>query len=204
MQETLLYDYLTGQANGYGLADAAGHLTVQRFDKATYVYQPGDAQTHIHLIQRGVAKIGSYSPDGERVTYDVLQPGEFFGDLNYLGNGIEFFEFAKAITSLTVLSIERAFFKHIIVHNPVASEWFNGSVVRRWWKAETRLLHMTRGDIETRLISLRKEYDKSVRDSENRVHNTFDLLSHQDMADLTGTTRQTISKKLKDALEMIS
>lgn len=204
MKEHQFYDYLTSQTTHYGLTNPSGWLRAQPVEKGTYVYQPGDPQTHIHLIQRGVVKIGSYSPNGERVTYDVLQPDEFFGDLDYLGSGIEFFEFAKAVTCLTVLSIERSFFKHLVVHDPVASEWFNRNVVRRWWKAETRLLHMTRGDIETRLDNLRKEYDKPVRDGENRPHNIFDLLSHQDMADLTGTTRQTVSKKLKDALELVS
>jgi CRP-like cAMP-binding protein len=166
------------------------------------VYQPGDEQTHIHLIEKGIIKIGSYSPEGERVVYDVLQPGEFFGDLDYLGNGIEFFEFAKAVTSVTVLSVALPFFKHAVVYDPMLSEWFNSNVVRRWWKAETRLLHMTRGDIDVRLDNLRKEYDKSVHDNEGRLHNVFDLLSHQVIADLTGSTRQTVSKKLKEAVEL--
>lgn len=184
--------------------NAHGDVSVQKFGKGSYVYQPGDEQTHIHLIEKGIVKIGSYSPDGERVVYDVLQPGEFFGDLNYLGNGIEFFEFAKTITSVTVLSIALPFFRYAIVHDPALSEWFNSNVVRRWWKAETRLLHMTRGDIDARLDNLRRECDKSVYDSEGRQHNVFDRLSHQIIADLTGSTRQTISKKLRDALEMVS
>ncbi|GAB3640449.1 Crp/Fnr family transcriptional regulator [Spirosoma arcticum] len=185
-------------------AKAPGDVFIRKFDKGIYVYQPGDEQTHIHLIEKGIVKIGSYSPDGERVVYDVLQPGEFFGDLNYLGNGIEFFEFAKTITSITVLSIALPFFRHAIVHDPGLSEWFNGNVVRRWWKAETRLLHMTRGDIDARLGNLRNEYDKAIHDSEGRQHNVFDLLSHQVIADLTGSTRQTVSKKLRDALELVS
>lgn len=198
MQVSTLHNYLLSQAN------APGNGRVRTFDKGTYVYQPGDEQTHIHLIEKGVVKIGSYSPDGERVVYDVLQPGEFFGDLDYLGNGIEFFEFARAITSVTVLSIALPFFKHAIVHDPVLSEWFNGNVVRRWWKAETRLLHMTRGDVEARLDNLRKEYDKPVYDREGQSHNVFDLLSHQVIADLTGSTRQTVSKKLRGVLELVS
>ena len=167
------------------------------------MYQPGDEQTHIHLVEKGVVKIGSYSPDGEQVVYDVLQPGEFFGDLHYLDNGVEFFEFAKAITSVAVLSIALPFFKRMVVHDPVLSNWFNSCVVRRWWKAETRLLHMTRGDIEARLDNLRREYDKPVRDSEDRFHNIVSLLSHQTIADLTGTTRQTVSRKRKDVPELV-
>ncbi|MFD2571624.1 Crp/Fnr family transcriptional regulator [Spirosoma soli] len=199
MQEHLFHEYLVNQA----ISPTSDEVRIQRFDRGTYIYQPGDAQTHIHLIQKGVVKIGSYSSDGERVIYDVLQPGEFFGDLDYLNNGIEFFEFAKAATSITVFSIELAHFKYVIVHDPVASEWFNRNVVRRWWKAETRLLHMTRGNIDTRLDNLRREYHHPVRDNANRLHTIFDLLSQQDIADLTGTTRQTASKKLKQGLEAV-
>lgn len=197
MQVSILLNHLQNQANAWQ------NVRFQTFVKGVYIYQPGDHQTHIHLIRQGVIKIGSYSPGGERVVYDVLQPGEFFGDLDYLDNGIEFFEFAKALTTVSVVSIELSFLKHIIVHDPVASEWFNNCVVRRWWKAETRLLHMTRGDIDVRLNNLRKEYDKPVRDSEGRMQTVFDLLSHQDLADLTGSTRQTISKKLKGMVEAV-
>ncbi|QIP17480.1 Crp/Fnr family transcriptional regulator [Spirosoma aureum] len=198
MKDDSLYTYLTNLVNSEDRW-APNTVVRQKFDRAVYIYQPGDQQTCIHLIERGVVKIGSYSPDGERVAYDILQPGEFFGDLNYLDD-TEFFEFAKAVTSVTVLSIDLRFFKHIIVHNPIASDWFNSNVVRRWWKAETRLLYMTRGDIDARLANLRKEYDKLVRDNEGKSHNVFNLLSLQVLADLTGTTRQTISKKLKEAV----
>jgi CRP-like cAMP-binding protein len=198
MQQPPFHQYLLHQAETNHLADSPATRYLQRFDKGTYIYQPGDAQTHIQLIEAGVVKIGSYAPNGDLVIYDVLQPGEFFGNLNYLNTIAEFFEFAKALTSVTVLSVELGFFKHSIVHDPVASAWFNENVVRRWWKAETRLLAMARGSIETRLENLRNQYDKPVPDSMGRLHNVLDLLSHQNIADLTGTTRQTVSKKLKE------
>lgn len=199
MQEHPFNHYLTADGQHPDWPGNPDQIHRQRIPKGAYVYQPGDEQTRIYLLERGVIKIGSYSPTAERVAYDVLQPGEFFGDLDYLTHqNIEFFEFAQALTSVSVLAIDRPFFKHLIVHNPAASEWFNRSVVRRWWKAETRLLHITRGDADARLANLRKEYDKLVSDSDGRQHNVFRLLSHQVLADLTGTTRQTISKKLKD------
>ena len=195
MRAPSLYDYLLPNSGHT-------HVRIEKYEKGAYIYQPGDELPQIFLINKGAVKIGSYSNDGERVIYDVLQPGEIFGNLDYLNEGgIEFFEFARAVTSVAVMAIDRDYFKHIIVHDPVASEWFNVAVVRRWWKAETRLLHMTRSDIEARLGVLRKEYDKPIIDNAGYRHNLFGLLSHQDLADLTGTTRQTISKKLKTSLE---
>ncbi|RYC69119.1 Crp/Fnr family transcriptional regulator [Spirosoma sordidisoli] len=198
MNGSTVQQYLLSQAHAFN------QVRIRTFDKGAFVYQPGDPQTHIHLIDKGVVKIGSYSTEGERVTYDVLQPGEFFGDLNYLGNGIEFFEFAKALTRLVVVSIDTVYFRHLIIHDPFMSDWFNASVVRRWWKAETRLLHMTRGDIETRLANLRREYSKPVAYGEPKNPDVFSLLSLQDLADLTGTTRQTMSRKLKELAEPVA
>lgn len=197
MAQSAFHQHLLSQAESREGADSTIKLVSQRVDKGVTIYQPGDAQTHIHLIEAGVVKIGGYSPEGERVLYDVLQPGDFFGNLNYLNTQTEFFEFAKALTAVKVLSVELEFFKYSIVHDPVASEWFNENVVRRWWRAETRLLAMARGNVETRLETLRNQYDKPVPNSNGKPHNVFDLLSHQNIADLTGTTRQTVSRKLK-------
>ncbi len=197
MASPSLYEYLLNHPD-------QNSLEIKKFDKGTYIYEPGDNQSRIYLIERGVVKIGSYSTDGERVIYDVLQPGETFGDLDYLDGGIEFFEFARAVTSVTALAIDLAFFKHIILHDVVASEWFNVAIVRRWWKAETRLLHMTRGNIDARLDNLRRQYQNVIVDNEGHLHHPFDLLSHQDLADLTGSTRQTVSKKLRSSFETVT
>lgn len=196
MESPSLYEYLLTHPD-------QNNLEIRKFDKGTYIYEPGDEQSCIYLIERGAVKIGSYSADGERVIYDVLQPGETFGDLDYLDGGVEFFEFARTITSTTVLAIDLAFFKHIIFHDIVVSEWFNVAIVRRWWKAETRLLHMTRGNIQARLDNLRREYQKVIVDNEGHLHQLFDLLSHQDLADLIGSTRQTVSKKLRNSVETV-
>lgn len=168
----------------------------QRLERGEYVYKPGDDEPFIYLIGRGVVKIGSLGPQGERVVYDVLQPGETFGDLDYIDD-VEFFEFAQAATSLSLFVVHLSFFRHVIIHDPVVAEWFNETMVRRWYKAERRLLHRAHEPVERRLMQLQQQYDQPVRDADGVNHQIFELLSHQEMADLIGATRQTVSKKLK-------
>lgn len=169
----------------------------QRVSRGAYIYRPADPAPFIYLIRKGVVKVGSFGALGERVLYDVLQPDETFGNLHYLdGDGVEFAEFAQAATSLDLLRIDFTYFRHMVVHDPVVAEWFNRVIVRRWCKAETRLLHRSQ-DVETRLVSLRNEYSTPVADADAKRHDMFRLLSHQEIADLIGTTRQTVSRKLK-------
>lgn len=183
----------------YFLDQVPDACTRCRVERGEYVYKVGDNQPLIYLIERGVVKTGSLGPQGERVVYDVLQPGETFGDLDYLDE-VEFFEFAQAATSAVVLAVDRSVFRHRTVHDPVVAEWFGQAVVRRWYKAEVRLLQRARETVENRLLHLSRQYGTPVRDADHGLHLPFELLSHQEMADLVGATRQTVSKKLKQVL----
>lgn len=193
IQNFSLYNYLTTSSK-YNSTDK---VKLKEFEKGEYIYLPNSPQNYIYLIESGVVKIGSYANNGEKVIYDVLTPSETFGNLNYLGENVPFFEFAQAISGAKTSVYELKFFKNIIVHDPLVSEWFNVTVVGRWSKAETRLLYMTRGNIEARLENLQKELSHEVIDKRGIPHNVFGLLSQQDIADLTGTTRQTVAKKLR-------
>jgi len=193
MNDFSLYEYLTTSTK-YNTQEK---VKLKEFEKGEYIYLPNSPQNYIYLIESGVVKIGSYASNGEKVIYDVLTPCETFGNLNYLGEDVPFFEFAQAISGAQTSVYELKFFKQIIVNDPVVSEWFNITVVGRWSKAETRLLYMTRGNIEARLENLQKELSHEVKDKRGASHNVFNLLSQQDIADLTGTTRQTVAKKLR-------
>lgn len=197
-QDFSLYNYLTTTSK----YDVTDKVKLKEFEKGEYIYLPNSPQNYIYLIESGVVKIGSYANNGEKVIYDILTPGETFGNLNYLGEDVPFFEFAQAISGAKTSVFELKFFKHLTIHDPVVSEWFNITVVGRWSKAETRLLYMTRGNIEARLENLQKELSHEVADKRGVNYNVFNLLSQQDIADLTGTTRQTVAKKLRSLSPM--
>lgn len=170
----------------------------RRIAKGEYIYNPADLSPYVYLINQGLIKIGSFSSTGERVVYDLLKAGETFGNLHYLDNdGVEFFEFAQSVTSVDLYAIDFTFFRWAVVHDPVLANWFNTTLVRRWCKAETRLLQQARESIEARIDQFRLDFVAPIKDADNRIHRILNLLSHQEIADLIGTTRQTVSKKLK-------
>lgn len=168
-------------------------------DSGGYVYQPADADSCLYLIEKGLVKIGSLGTLGERILYDLLQPGELFGDLNYLDDA-EFFEFAQAATPLSVLAIDRTAFRRAVRLDPVLADWFQQTLVRRWHRAETRLLHRSSVPVEERIRQLEAQYSARVTDAHYHLHRPFDRLSLQEVGDLVGATRQTVSRKMRDRL----
>ena len=48
-----------------------------------------------------------------------------------------------------------------------------------------------------RLQVIYNDFDREIVDSENRKHHLFSLLTKQEIGDLTGMTRQTVSQVIK-------
>lgn len=180
-------------------------IDAHRIDRGAFIYEPADCPPFVYLIKEGLIKIGSLSSGGERVVYDILKQGETFGNLHYLDDeGVEFVEFAQTATSVELYAIDFAFFRWAIVHDPLLANWFNTTLVRRWCKAETRLLHQARESIEARIDRFQQDFGTPIRDADNRHHRILSVLSHQEIGDLIGTTRQTISKKLKSLTYLLA
>ena len=163
--------------------------------KDQLIYQPGQPTNSIYEIVSGCVKLGSYGGQGQDITYDILGAPDTFGNLKYL-NG-QFFEFAKTITSCSIRVYQLDFFKRIIVEDPAISEWFNRNTVRRWSIAEARLFNIRSASSTERLQVIYNDFNRQVVDAEGRSHHLFSLLTKQDIGDLTGMTRQTVSQTIK-------
>ncbi|KYG76620.1 Crp/Fnr family transcriptional regulator [Roseivirga echinicomitans] len=163
--------------------------------KDQLIYQPGQHTNSIYEIVSGAVKLGSYGSQGQDITYDILSAPDTFGNLKYL-NG-QFFEFAKTIIPCHLRVYQLDFFKRIIVEDSKVSEWFNKNAVRRWSIAESRLFSIRSANSLERLQVIYNEFDKEVSDAENKKHHLFTLLTKQEIGDLTGMTRQTVSQVIK-------
>lgn len=173
-------------------------VKILELDKGVILYQPPQRVTPIFEIIHGAIRIGSYSPLGEEVCYDILKSGDFFGNLQYL-NG-QFSEFAKTLTSVRLRVYDSSYFRRVTTHIPEAATWFSYHLVSRWCRAENRLFAVRSLDAEEKVKRTLEQFQGIVIDSNKKRHELTDLLTHQDIADLTGMTRQTVSKVLRNNL----
>lgn len=167
-------------------------------EKGIFLYRPPQRITPIYEIIQGAVRIGTYSPLGEEVCYDILQPGDFFGNLQYL-NG-QFSEFAKTLTGVRLRQYDAEFFKHACTHIPEASEWFSRQLVRRWCRAEERLFAVRSLDTGEKVRRILSQFQGQLIDAKGKRYSLTQLLTLQDIADLSGMTRQTASKAVKELL----
>lgn len=188
------FDYLIEE----GIAVSNKLLETIHLEKGHLIYQPPQRITPIFEIVSGAVKIGSYSPQGVEVCYDILRPGDFFGNLQYF-NG-HFSEFSKTLTATELRVYDTVFFKQLVANQPKLSEWFFKELVIRWCRAENRLYAVRSLDPAEKVKRILPYFQDQIADAYGKTFILREMVTLQDIADLTGLTRQTVSKVLQEDL----
>lgn len=170
--------------------------TRRPFPRGAYLYDPSTVMHSLYIIKVGVVKVGSYSPEGEEIIYDLIYPSDFCGNLGYLGGGF-FSEFARALTDVELVAYDLSFFKEVFREDTAIHDWFVKVMVKRWARTERRLFRIASMKPEERLRSLIEELDSVINLSSPGKLRALDLLSKKDLAHLAGMTRQTAAKILR-------
>lgn len=164
----------------------------------SFIYLPGDSSDHLFFLARGTVKIGTHSTDGKEVIKHLIHPMAMFGELGLIG-GNQRTEFAQAlkedvhIYALRVDDFQRLMRNNFDLCNKVMTSF--GS---RLVSAESKLESLIFKDARTRIIDFIKD---SMSKRGRRVGYEMLLrhsLTHQDIANITCTSRQTVTLVLNE------
>lgn len=165
----------------------------RKYRKGTIVVQEGDSGDALFIVMAGRFKIFSVDPGGKEITYNILGPGEYFGEMA-LDGGIRS---ASAITleaaECVMISSEvlRAYFRE----DPDFAYSMLLTVIRRAREATAIARGLALGDVYTRLSA---HLQKSARAAEDGVRIVEPRLTHLELASRIGASREMVSRILKD------
>ena len=144
----------------------------------------------IFILRDGFAKLGAYGPEGSEAIYDTVKPGDFCGNLKYLGGRGEFAEFARALVPLSAYTFDLRALRRRLLADGGLHDWFTRLLVGRWARAEQRLFRISSRSPAERLQALLGEFDGCGFAAR-------ELLTQSDLAALTGMSRQTVARLLR-------
>ena len=167
-------------------------------EKNQFVYFPDEPSKILFFLKKGRIKIGTYSDDGKEIIKAILYPGEIFGEMGIVGEETRK-DFAIAMDADTrMCTISTDEFRNVMVHNPDLSLEVTKTIGEKMRRIERRLEALIFKDARQRVIDFMEEmannYGKSIGDEILVKHN----LTHQDIANLTATSRQTVTTVLND------
>ncbi|MGD1839672.1 MAG: Crp/Fnr family transcriptional regulator [Thermonemataceae bacterium] len=168
------------------------------FKKDEFIYFEDDPADKIFLIANGRVKIGSYSEEGDEFIKAILTRGELFGERSLLGEGKRS-DFAQALdNNTTVCPMTIDDMQDLMLNNKPLSFKINKIIYFRFKKLERRLELLIFKDVRTRLVEFLKDVTKEK--GKMMGHEVFveNFLTHKDIAQLIGSSRQTVTTLLNE------
>ncbi len=175
-----------------------GMMEVKVFQKYQFIYRQADAADYIYFLSKGTVKIGTTHPDGREMIKRILHPEAVFGEIGiYSSNDYNNFAFTMS-SEVVTYRIEVKRFRRLLSQSNALNLNVLSMIGNRLTSTEKRLESLIFKDARARII----DFLRSNAETRGRKvgYETFfkNNLTQQDIANFTGTSRQTVTSVLND------
>jgi CRP-like cAMP-binding protein len=174
------------------IAKVESRSRFRAFDRGSLVYLPGDASESVLLLTSGRIKIYHITAEGKQASLAIIDPGELFGELAVFENGPRE-EFAETMEKSTLVLIPAPVIHELMEQHTHVSLGVTRLMGLRRQRVERRLKSLlfrsNRERLTFLLLELAEKYGKKNNDGL-----PIDIkLSHQELANIIGSTRETVT-----------
>ncbi len=178
---------------------AAAAVRKRVYEANTTVFQEGDKGEALYILESGLVKLSKIDLGGHEKTLAILQPPAYFGEMALLG------ETTRSATAITLGEVGAYLlfnddFRKLIADYPTISLNLNATLAERLRGMDDESQVLSYKDAQGRVayVLLRLYEGGVVEHEEDRA---LVRLTHQELANLAGTSRETVTRALK-ALEL--
>ena len=170
-------------------------LKKEHYKKKQIIFFQGDKVDCFYEILKGQVKISKFTSDGHEITVEILKEGDWFG-FTSLFDIQEVVCTATALTNTTVLTLSGKNFRAIVDKNPSILKELFIDACRKLQRAYTQMENIMSGNVQSRVarILLEMARQEGSRTEEGLVFKI--RLTHQELANLVGTSRETVTRVL--------
>jgi CRP/FNR family transcriptional regulator, cyclic AMP receptor protein len=169
----------------------------KRYPKDTVVFFENEEGDFFFTILEGRIKVTILGDDGREVILSLLGPGDFFGEMALLDNEPRSAT-AIAVEESELLSLHRNDFQSVLNDNRSITSALIRVLSARLRRANHQISTLALLDVYGRvarvIVDMAREEGKRLRDG--RI--AFRRATHQEIANRIGTTRETVTRMLKD------
>lgn len=198
------FPFLNGIGNE-ALQDINSRVVNRKFRKKDFVYLPYDRSEKVYFIVRGNVEIGYLDERGRELSLDILGTGEVFGC--FMGksfspgnegrqSGSMIGEFARSLDNSVLAIINKDDFEMFLEKYHRFSFKMLKMMSQRINTLETKLQNLVFSDVKTRICKLLFSLYQKAGDK--RSGQIKIPLTHQDIANLVASSRETASLHLSD------
>jgi CRP/FNR family transcriptional regulator, cyclic AMP receptor protein len=174
---------------------AASVVRRRSFDGDTLLFQEGDVGDAVYLLAEGLVKLSKVDLGGHEKTLALLRPPEFFGEMALIGQERRSAA-AMTVTATSCYLLFKDDFQRLLTAYPAISLNLTSTLAARLRGMDDEAQVLSYKDAQGRVayVLLRLYRDGVVDLLDDRARAR---LTHQDLANLAGTSRETVTRALK-------
>jgi CRP/FNR family transcriptional regulator, cyclic AMP receptor protein len=174
---------------------AASVVRRRSFDGDTLLFQEGDVGDAVYLLAEGLVKLSKVDLGGHEKTLALLRPPEFFGEMALIGVERRSAA-AMTVTPTSCYLLFKDDFQRLLAAYPTISLNLTSTLAARLRGMDDEAQVLSYKDAQGRVayVLLRLYRDGVVDLLDDRARAR---LTHQDLANLAGTSRETVTRALK-------
>lgn len=168
-----------------------------QYSKGEYIYMPDQNSDRVYFITSGRIKIGTFGESGKEITKAILGKGEVFGELSLVGENLRRdFAYAMEDTELCIVTVDEM--KTLLKDHNGLSMFMMKIMGSRVLAMESRLESLVFKDSRSRIVEYLYDLVKSEGQRIGYEWVVRNFITHQDIANLTATSRQTVTTVLNE------
>lgn len=164
------------------------------------IYSPEDKNEALFILKKGRVRIFKLSAEGKMITLAILKDRDIFGAMSLIKGGASK-AYAETLDDSYICAIRQEDFHNLIQEMPEIALGLIEKINQKLKEAEDRLEDLVFRDVPGRIASvLLKLAEQFGKGSPQGLKISFKI-THQELADMVGTTRETATVILNELKE---
>lgn len=182
----------TRRLSGNLLRELAASMPVQRFPAGTTLLTEGDSADFLYVLIEGQLKVYACNSRGREVVYNILEPGEFFGEMMLDGEPRS--ASVKAVVDAECVLVPGSELSGLLLAHPEFAECLVLTLISRLRNATSKIRGLALDGVYERVAALLA--DAAVMDGDVlRVPRSFTQL---EIAKRVGASREMVNHVLRE------
>lgn len=193
LSEVEIFQDLTPQE----MADMSARAPMRTAPAGTLLWSPHEPHPVLFIVKAGSVRIYRLSPEGRRLTLGVLGPGALFGEMELIGQRMGE-GFAEAVEPCVLCIMSEVDVRSMLLADPrIATRMITG-LGRRLAEVEQRLADTVLKTVPQRVAAVLCRLAAAAPPEGGLLppRGPHIRLTHEQLAELVGTTRETATKLL--------
>lgn len=167
-----------------------------RLQRGEYLFHEGDPGDHFYIIKAGAFKIVRTAADGREQILDILVDGDVLGEMAMVEVGEVRSASAVALDPTSVLALRKTELIALLHEYPSISLKLLALLSQRLRNANRHLEDLVFLDSRRRVVKTLWQLAQEHGVTETQGQRIALRLTHQDLAGLAGTSRETVTRVL--------